>query len=56
VRSSVSAGNVSFVVKLNAKTRNALKRHHRLALTVKITLTPIYGEPFSVTRTIVEHA
>ncbi len=56
VRSSVSAGKLSFVVKLNAKARNALKRHHRLALTVKITLAPFYGEPFSVTRTIVEHA
>jgi len=55
VRSSVVAGKVSFVVKLNAKARRALKRHHRLALTVKITLTPFYGEPLTVTRTVVEH-
>jgi len=40
VRGSVSAGRVSFVVKLNAKARNALKRHHRLVLTVRIALTP----------------
>jgi plastocyanin len=55
VRGSVSAGKVSFVVKLNARARSALKRHHRLALTVKITLTPVHGEPLTVTRTVVEH-
>jgi plastocyanin len=55
VRSSVSAGKVSFVVKLSAKARSALKRHHRLALTVKITLTPFYSEPTTVTRSVVEH-
>jgi plastocyanin len=56
VRSSVSAGEVPFVVKLNAKARHALKRHRRLALTVKIVLTPFYGEGLTVTRTVVEHA
>ena len=57
VRSSVSAGKMSFVVKLNASARRALKRHHRLALTVKITLTPFYAAnrsaspaPWSSTR------
>jgi plastocyanin len=55
VRSSVSAGRMSFVVKLNAKARRALKRHHRLALNVKIMLTPPSGEPFSITRAVVEH-
>jgi plastocyanin len=54
VRSSVSAGRVSFVVTLNARARNALKRHHRLALTVTITLTPFYGEPTRLTRSVVE--
>jgi plastocyanin len=56
VRSSVSAGKVPFVVKLNVKARNALKRHRRLALSVKIVLTPFYGEALTVTRTVVEHA
>jgi plastocyanin len=56
VRGSVSAGRLSFSVKLNAKARRALKRHGRLALTVKIMLTPTSGEPFSVTRAVVEHA
>lgn len=56
VRGSVSAGKTSFAVKLNVKARRALKRHRRLALTVRITLTPVHGEPFSVTRAVVEHA
>jgi plastocyanin len=56
VRASVSAGKVSFVVKLNAKALKALKRHKRLALTVKITLTPVNGKPLTVTRSVVEHA
>jgi plastocyanin len=53
VRASVSAGRVSFSVKLDARARRALMRHHRLALTVKITLTPLQGEPVTVTRSVV---
>jgi plastocyanin len=56
VRSSVSAGRMPFVMKLDARARSALKRHRRLALTVKIALTPLYGEPFTVARGVVEHA
>jgi plastocyanin len=56
VRSSLSVGKLSFSVKLNARARRALKGHRRLALTVKITLTPVQGEPFKVTRAVVEHA
>ncbi len=55
LRSSVSAGKLVFAVKLDAKARRALKRHRRLALTVKITLTPLHGEPLTVTHAIVEH-
>jgi plastocyanin len=55
VRGSVSAGEVPFVVKLDAAARRALLRHRRLALLVRITLTPSYGEPFTVTRAIVVH-
>jgi plastocyanin len=56
VRSSVAAGAMSFAVKLDAKARRALKRHRKLALSVRITLTPFYGEPVSVTRSVTEHA
>ncbi|HEY2632977.1 MAG TPA: hypothetical protein VGI26_11445 [Solirubrobacteraceae bacterium] len=55
VSPSVSAGHRSFAVKLNAKARAALKRHHRLALKVKITLTPVHGAPFTVTRSVTLH-
>jgi hypothetical protein len=56
VSASVSAGQRPFSVKLNAKARRALKRHHRLALKVKITLTPVTGEATSVTRSVTLHA
>ncbi len=53
-RSSVSVGAMSFSVKLDSRARKALRRHRRLALTVKITLTPFYGEPVTITRSVVE--
>jgi hypothetical protein len=56
VSASVSAGQRSFSVKLNAKARRALKRHHRLALKVKITLTPASGEALSITRSVTLHS
>jgi hypothetical protein len=56
VSASVSPGQRSFSVKLNAKARRALKRHHRLALKVKITLTPVNGEATSVTRSVTLHS
>jgi hypothetical protein len=56
VSASVSTGQRSFSVKLDAKGRRALKRHHRLALKVKITLIPVNGEATSVTRSMTLHA
>jgi hypothetical protein len=55
VSASVSAGQRSFSVTLDAKARRALKRHHRLALKVKITLTPVNGEATSMTRSVTLH-
>lgn len=55
VRSSVKAGKQSFTVKLDASARHALKRRHRLALTVKVVLTPGYGNPTTRTRTVIVH-
>jgi plastocyanin len=55
VHSSVKAGPQSFAVKLDAKARRALSRHHRLALTVRIVLTPFNGETTTVTRSVVQH-
>jgi plastocyanin len=55
IRGSVSAGAVAFAVKLNARAHRALKRRHRLALTVKVVFTPLHGERFLLTRHVVEH-
>jgi hypothetical protein len=55
-RSSLTAGNVPFSVPLTAKGKAALRRHRRLALTVKITLTPLHGAAVTITRGIVVHA
>lgn len=56
VRSSLRAGKLTFALSLSAKGRAALRRHRRLALTVKITLTPLHGAAVTVTRGIVVHA
>jgi hypothetical protein len=54
VRSSVGAGETAFVVRLSANARRALRRHHRLALTVKIVLSPVYGETTVLNRSVTE--
>ena len=56
VRSSLYAGTTSFTVPLNAKGKAVLRRHRRLTLTVKITLTPVHGAAVTVTRIVVVHA
>jgi hypothetical protein len=56
LRSSLRAGSVSFSVPLTAKARAKLHRHRRLALTVKITLTPLHGARVKITRGVVLHA
>jgi hypothetical protein len=56
LRSSLHAGKLTFTVPLNAKGKAALRRHRRLALTVKITLTPLHGAAVTVTRVVVVHA
>jgi plastocyanin len=53
VRSSVAPGRVSFSVPLTPVARHALKRRHRLALTVRITLAPARGAALSITRAVV---
>jgi hypothetical protein len=56
VRSSLRAGSLSFQVPLSAKAKSALRRHRRLALSVKITLTPPHGAAVTVARTVVAHS
>ena len=56
VRSSLKAGSAPFSVSLSARGKAALRRHRRLALAVKIVLTPQYGAAVTVTRSVVVHA
>jgi plastocyanin len=56
VRSRLQAGSVPFSVPLNARGKAALRRHRRLALTVKIVLTPPHGAAVTLVRGVVVHA
>jgi len=56
VRSVAHAGKVSFAVSLTKAARRALAHRHRLALVVKIVLTPAHGQALTITRAIVVHA
>jgi len=53
VRGSVSAGAVSFAVKLDATARRALRGHRSVALSVRITFTANGGGTESLTRSVV---
>jgi plastocyanin len=55
VRPSLQAGKVSFTVGLNARARRALRRHRRLALTARISLSPLHGSAVTVARSVVVH-
>jgi hypothetical protein len=56
VRSSLKTGSATFSVPLNARGTTSLRRHRRLVLTAKITLTPLHGAPLKVARVVVLHA
>ena len=55
VRPSAAAGKFSFTVSLDGAAKRALRRHHKLGLTVKIVLTPKHGEALTVTHSVVLH-
>lgn len=54
LRSSVAAGRLPFSIRLSSQARRALARRHRLALTVRIVITPVHGETTTLTRAVVE--
>lgn len=56
LRSGLRAGLVPFAVSLKAPARRALRRHGRLALTVRLIITPAVGEALKLTRGLVLHA
>ena len=53
VRSSAPAGTASFTVSLDAQAKRVLRSSHKLALTVKIVLTPKHGTAMTLTRSVV---
>jgi hypothetical protein len=52
VRSLTRAGRATFAVALDAKARRALRVRRRLALSVKIVLSPAHGLPLTITRSL----
>jgi plastocyanin len=55
VRSSLSAGRLSFSVGLAGVARRSLRLHRRLSLTVRIVVAPPVGKPVTVVRRVVAH-
>jgi hypothetical protein len=49
---AVKQGNASFSISLNGSAKQALRRAHKLKLTVKVTVTPASGTPFTITKTV----
>lgn len=56
VRGSLHPGTATFTVTLDAKAARALRVHGRLALTVKIVLTPAHGSAVTLNRSVTLHA
>ncbi len=52
LRSSLHAGKLTFALTLSAKAKHTLKAHHRLALTVRIVLTPAHGQAMTMSRSV----
>jgi len=53
VRTGLRAGKVSFSVMLSPRAEGAVRRHHRLAVTVKLTITPTHGKALVMSRSAV---
>ena len=56
LRRSVSAGRVSFSVPLSATARRALRRDGKVAVTLKVSVSPPSGTSFRATRGVVMRA
>jgi plastocyanin len=52
VRRSVGPGRVAFAVALNAAARKALRRNRRLAISLRLTVTPSAGEAYTAKRPV----
>jgi len=52
-RSAVPAARVSFAARIDAAARRALRRNGRLAITLRLTVTPPSGAAYRTTRSVV---
>ena len=52
-RSALGDGRVTFAAPLNAAARRALRRNGRLAITLRLTVTPATGPAYTATRTVI---
>jgi hypothetical protein len=55
VRTSLQPATVSFKVPVDARAKRALGIHRRLALSVRIVVSPVHGAVVTVTRSVVLH-
>jgi plastocyanin len=53
LRSSVGSGRAAFTVSLGATARRALRRSGRLAISLRVTVTPSEGAPYTATKSVV---
>lgn len=51
-RATIASGTVSFAIALDAKAARALRVHRRLALDVRIAVTPVEGSAVVITRSV----
>jgi hypothetical protein len=56
VLSHLHAGNIAFSVRLNSRARSALRRHGRLALSLRVIVSPLCGSMLTITRSVVVRA
>jgi plastocyanin len=55
VRTSLQPATVSFKVPVDARAKRALAIHRRLALSVRIVVSPVHGSVVTVTRSVILH-
>lgn len=55
-RPVTKGGSLLFAVSLDRSARRALAHRHRLALVVRVVLTPAHGQPLTIARSAIERA
>jgi hypothetical protein len=52
VKRNLRAGKIRFAVPLNSAGRRALRKHHRLRLTLKLQIAPPAGAAQTIVKTL----